>query len=637
MKKTVMLLIMAAGLLSCAKEMTPAPEKAPAGVPMSFNITVTGTKAEKTNWANGDVVYVFFKGLEEKYLTLTYDGSGWTDASGGGTLTDTDFNGLTTQTLTAVHLPVEADVAFVDGAFVLTKGGNPVYNYYLYQTGKEYTVDGTTVTASLEMGKPAGIAQFHVAGITDYAELYSFSSSEIRPVACSGVTVDGSVVEKVKPAGDQLWGVDDANGLVFGGRLVNPGTPAEYQFLLTGPDKIYKLERSKKTLSAGARYNFPAPGEEGWEVAVDLGGKSYDFLHLAYYTFNTIEESRTYVDDEGKEWVFLQKLTRAGLDESVVWWTQTNPSYFIDANPGADQSGRVSNRYACADYDVAYFPLAELAFNVVDGDDNILTDDQIEAAGLTVEFTYADPELGSADLPEASQTGSFQTYDDLWINKTKFYYRTNEKPFIPMVGKLFITVDGEKYELPTRFSRPKASVKHPDVVLDYSQYAVVRWTPFKKPSADGITIVLDEHKIYTEPLLKGLNLKDNRPNNDSFSVIENGNWVIGNAATNATASSGSDGYVSGISSKDAYQITLSYEISIPNELKRLLSVKYSADGETFVSEQNEAGTLTPYIVFDYSSEVQFSGEIDIPVTATIESPWQEPLNVEYCFIVQGIS
>ncbi len=235
MKKTILFLIMAAGLLSCAKEMTPAPEKAPAGVPMSFNITVTGTKAEKTNWANGDVVYVFFKGLEEKYLTLTYDGSGWTDASGGGTLTDTDFSTLTTQTLTAVHLPVEADVAFVDGAFVFTKGGNPVYNYYLYQTGKEYTVDGTTVTASLEMGKPAGIAQFHVAGITDYAELYCFSSSEIRPVACSGVTVDGSVVEKVKPAGDQLWGVDDADGLVFGGRLENPGAAAEYKFILTGP------------------------------------------------------------------------------------------------------------------------------------------------------------------------------------------------------------------------------------------------------------------------------------------------------------------------------------------------------------------------------------------------------------------
>ena len=626
MKKTFLFLIMAAGLLSCAKEMNPAPEKAPAGVPMSFNITVTGTKAEKTNWANGDVVYVFFKGLEEKYLTLTYDGSGWTDASGGGTLTDTDFSTLTTQTLTAVHLPVEADVAFVDGAFVFTKGGNPVYNYYLYQTGKEYTVDGTTVTASLEMGKPAGIAQFHVAGITDYAELYCFSSSEIRPVACSGVTVDGSVVEKVKPAGDQLWGVDDADGLVFGGRLENPGAAAEYKFILTGPEKILKLERSKKVLNEGARYNFPVPEE--WTVVADNPG--YDFLHLTYYTFNVQEEIADFVTNLGFD----------GDDGSIEWWSQVNPSYYIDQDTGADPSSRISNRYACADYDVSYINLAELAFNVVNADDEIMDYEAIENANLSVEFTYADPELGSADLPEASQTGSFQTYDDLWIDNTVFYYRTNEKPFIPMVGKLFITVDGEKYELPTRFSRPKASVKHPDVVLDYSQYAVVRWTPFMQPEADDFGIVLDENKIYREPLFYCLNLMDNRPIGVSFSVIENGNWVIGNAATTATASSGTDGYVSGISSQDAYHLTLSFEIDnsgIPNDLKRLLSVKYSADGETFVSEQNEAGTLTPYIVFDYTSEVQFSGEIDIPVTATIESPWQEPLNVDYQFIVQGIS
>ncbi len=371
------------------------------------------------------------------------------------------------------------------------------------------------------------------------------------------------------------------------------------------------------------RYNFPVPAE--WTVVADNPG--YDFLHLTNYTFNVQEEV------EG----FVNRLGLDGNDGSVLWWTKVSPSYYIDQDTGADPSSRISNRYACADYDVSYIKLAELAFNVVDADDEFMDDEAIENANLSVEFTYADPEQGSELLPEKSRTDSFQDYDDLWINKTTFYYRTNEKPFIPMVGKLFITVDGEKYELPTRFSRPKASVKHPGVVLDYSQFAVVRWTPFTQPEAGDFGIVLDENKIYREPLFTGLNLEDNRPNGVSFSVIENGNWVIGNAATNATASSGSDGYVSGISSKDAYQITLSYEISIPNDLKRLLSVKYSEDGENFESEQNEAGTLTPYIVFDYSSEIQFYGEIDIPVTATIESPWQEPLNVEYCFIVQGIS
>ncbi len=619
MKKTFLFLIMAAGLLSCAKEMTPAPEQAPAGVPMSFNITVTGTKAAKTEWANGDVVYVFFKGLKEKYLSLSYDGSKWTTASGGGTLTDTDFNGLTTKTLTAVHLPVAVDVAFADGAFTLTQDGKPVYNYYLWQKGA-YEVDGTTVTATLEMRKPEGFAQFHVLGIPDGAEDYTLSCSEVQPIACFGVSTDGSFLTKSLEPGDPMRGVDDADGLVFGGRLQEPGVIKDYKFILTGLGKIYKLER-EKALTSEVRYNFPAPAD--WTVVTNFPG--YDFMHLLFYTFNVEKE----ITD------FIQKRTLEENDGTIEWWAGVNPSYYIDPDLYTDPDDRVSNRYALADYDVAYFPLAELAFAVVDGDDNILTDAQMEAAGLTVKFTYADPDLGSQSLPKESILSPYSSYDDLWVDNTVFYYRTNEKKFIPVVGKLFLTVDGEEYELPTRFSRPKNSVKYPEVELDYSHFALVRWTPFEKPSADGITIKLDEHTFYRKPLFKGLNLKDNRPNALSFSVIENGNWVMGDAATNATASSGSNGYVSGISSQDAYQLTLSYEVGIPDNLKRLLTVEYSADGVNFENAQNEAGTLTPYIVYDYTSEVQFNGTISIPVTVSLSSPWQETMTVEYTVTVKG--
>ena len=610
MKKTFLLLIMAAGLLSCAKEMTPAPEQAPAGVPMSFNITVTSTKAAKADWANGDVVYVFFKGLEEKYLSLSYDGSEWTTASGGGTLTDTDFSGLTTKTLTAVHLPVAVDVAFADGAFTLTQDGKPVYNYYLRQKGAAYEVDGTTVTATLEMGKPEGFAQFHVKGIPDGAEDYTLSCSEVQPIACFGVNTDGSVLTKVLESGEPMRGVDDADGLVFGGRLASPGEEAEYKFILTGPGKIYKLERSGKVLSSGARYNFPAPAD--WTLVTTFDG--YDFIHLSFYTFN--------VDQEIADFVTYREFE--DNDGSIEWWAQAYPSYFNDANPGADQSGRVSNRYALADYDVAYSNLAELSFNVVDGDDNILSDAEVEAAGLTVKFTYADPDLGSRSLPEESVRSPYSSYNDLWVDNTVFYYRTNEKKFIPMVGKLFLTVDGEEYELPTRFSRPKNSVKYPEVELDYSHFALVRWTPFMEPSADGITIELDEHKKYIEPLLKGLNLKDNRPNYVSFDVIKDGDWVIGNAQASAEASSKKNGYLEGISSKDAYQLTRSYEVNdsaVPADLKELISVM--TDGKT------------PYIVFDYTSEIEFHSQISIPVTVTLSSPWQETMTVEYSVTVKG--
>ena len=594
---------------------------------MTFNVTMAGTKADKTDWAAGDVVYVFFNGLKAKYLSLTYNGTVWENASEGGTLMDSDFSELSDRTLTAVHFPVAVDVSFAETRFSFTKDGEPVYNYYLFQTGKEYEVDGTTVNATLELSKPEGVAQFHVADIQDAAADYFFSSSEILPVACAAVETDGIILEKVQEAGSLLSGVADADGVVFGGRLRRPGRAAEYKFVLNGPDKIYKLERSKKALSAGTRYNFPAPAS--WDVVANA---SFDFLHLLYYTFNTKTEQKD----------VIQKFDFEDNDGSVVWWTQANPSYFTETD--ATQTS-VSSRYALAKFDMSYINLAELAFTVVDGEDNIMEDEEISKAGLTVKFAYVDPDLGKMELPELSRTDDLKTYADLWVDNTVFYFRTNEKRFIPMVGKLFLKVDGEEYELPTRFSRPKAMVKHPETVLDYSSYAVVGWKPFKAPSAQGILIQLDEHTYYRVPLFTGMELKDNRPQKVSYYVIKNGEWVTGNVTSfdpmAGTYSEGGNGYIKDVMSKDAYQLSLSsydYDyLDVPAELRKLLSVKYSADGETFADEQDADGSLTPYIVFDYNSQIEFRGTISLPVCVTVESPWQKPLVFEYNVTIKGYS
>ena len=111
MKKAILVLCMAAGLVSCAKEIpdTGKENTQKEGVPMTFDVTVLETKAAKTAWADGDKIYVFFNGLETKYLVLEYDGSSW--ANDAGTLVYTDFEGLGTRTLTAVHFPVAVDVS----------------------------------------------------------------------------------------------------------------------------------------------------------------------------------------------------------------------------------------------------------------------------------------------------------------------------------------------------------------------------------------------------------------------------------------------------------------------------------------------------------------------------------------------
>lgn len=355
-----------------------------------------------------------------------------------------------------------------------------------------------------------------------------------------------------------------------------------------------------------------------WPVTVDLPG--YDFLHLNYYTFNSQKETAN----------FITKLDFDDNDGSVIWWSQVYPSYFTTVKSenetvGESQKSRISNRYALADYDVAYINLAELAFNVVDEKDEILDEEAIEEAKLVVKFVYTDETLGEKELPEVDQIEDFLLYESLWVDNTIFYYRTNEKKFIPARGTLGILSGETVFELPTRFDVPKASVKYPSENLDYSTYAIVRWTPFKAPKADGYTIVLDENLIYQVPLFKGMELKDNRPNGVSFYVIKDGEWVVGDAAENATASSTSNGYIEGIAANDAYHITTDFvydTTGVPAELKKLLRV-----------EEIEG---IPYVIYDYTSEVQFHGVITIPVVVALENPWQETIKFVYDITIKGI-
>lgn len=280
MRKSILYIFLAACLISCTKEIIETVEDTPASTPMSFNITVVekpDTRAAKTGWADGDVIYVFFKGLESKYLTLSYNGSSWSSASAGGELTSDDFSGLSTQTLTAVHFPVPVDVTFDNGAFSFTMDGQPVYNFYLFDSDKAYEVQGSTVSGSLNMSKPENFIQIHIAGIQSNVDDYSFGCSLIKPVACASVGTDGKIAETTLSNGGRLKGVADSDGAIFGGRLTTTSA-ADYTFTLFDDDNIYILKRLNKQLTPGKMYNFPAvtvTGGNNWVVGqwVDLGLK----------------------------------------------------------------------------------------------------------------------------------------------------------------------------------------------------------------------------------------------------------------------------------------------------------------------------------------------------------------------------
>ena len=98
MKKTIIILSALAALVACNKENTQ-----PESTPTVFNITITredDTKAVKSAWEDGDVVYVFFSTVAApNYVKYSYSSGAWTNEKIG------TFNITTDGTMTAIYLP----------------------------------------------------------------------------------------------------------------------------------------------------------------------------------------------------------------------------------------------------------------------------------------------------------------------------------------------------------------------------------------------------------------------------------------------------------------------------------------------------------------------------------------------------
>lgn len=342
MKKVFLFICLAAGLMSCTKDILDNEEnnQKEEGLPMTFNVTVLETKAAKNAWEEGDEILVFFNGLATKYLCLKYSGEGWTSTSEGGMLKDSDFTGLDSKTLTAVHFPEHVSVDYADGQFSFTSDGEPVYGYYLYETGKTYSVDGSTVTATLSLGKPDGMVLFHVPD----ANGYTFSCPKIKPVACASVGTDGGITENVLQAGARVGGVLDTDGVIFAGRLTTTESAA-WKFILANNEQICTLTRTR-SLTAGSMYNFPAPTETGgtnWTVqnasdlVVDLG-ITVNGKKIKWAKYNLGADTETGFGD------YLAWGELTGYNEGKRYFSWSN--YYF--NPSGD--GTTFTKYTGSDY-----------------------------------------------------------------------------------------------------------------------------------------------------------------------------------------------------------------------------------------------------------------------------------------------
>ena len=206
MKKIwIITLLAVATALSCAKineQETVEPEEKPAAEKTEgrivFNIQVNQadvqTKAVKTGWETGDVVYVFFSGAAApKHLKMTFDGTSWTSAEYNSATLTPDALGLQngdTGTMRAVFLPFGSDavVSASGTSFIFDK---TYYTYYL-TASLPYTVKDNEVSGALNMLIPDEYVQFFVEDASAVDEAYTLGTDAVIPVGeddkwCAGL------------------------------------------------------------------------------------------------------------------------------------------------------------------------------------------------------------------------------------------------------------------------------------------------------------------------------------------------------------------------------------------------------------------------------------------------------------------
>ena len=275
MKKNfaIVLAALAALTLSCQKEMVETSEKLnePAPEEIIFDLTAThpeSTKAIKTGWENGDVIFVFFTGkAAPAYLEMKWDGTEWKN-----TPKDLSLSNGESGTMRAVYLPYGSKLTVqADGSAF--RFSETQYSYYLTAT-RPYEVSGGKVSATFNMSIPEGYVQFYIPAS---AGDFTLRQDYITPVGVALVQADGTISETSdKAAGDVMTGYAYGEGRQFSGIISADADGQSRNWLFSlkneSKDTQHTLFRPGKSLSKG--YAVALPKVDEW-VEVGMGKKVF--------------------------------------------------------------------------------------------------------------------------------------------------------------------------------------------------------------------------------------------------------------------------------------------------------------------------------------------------------------------------
>lgn len=307
MKKTLIILaIIAFALISCNREIidNTLDENPASQTNIIFDLTANhpdgaATKAVKTGWESGDVIYVFFNNVAApKYLKMSYDGSAWsTTQMNGATEESLGLAESATGTMRAVYLPFGNTLTVgADGtSFTFSE---TTYSYYLTAT-LDYTVTSGKVSGAFDMAIPDGYIQFFL----DDASASSSTEIELRephltPQGIASVAADGTITHTTVASGAPLKGyvydkavkkTGESKGYLFSGILAAGArnTATDYNFtVVTGgwEGTYYAKAFTDKTWYRGESKGraLKMPALSGWttitdykpiDLGCDVGGK----------------------------------------------------------------------------------------------------------------------------------------------------------------------------------------------------------------------------------------------------------------------------------------------------------------------------------------------------------------------------
>ena len=262
MKKTLAILCALLALSACNKQpLAPGRnQEIKVNIQVNRNDAFAGTKATvKDGWANGDVVFVFFVGVDApKYLELKYNGSSWDATAKNGLETD-DLENASLKKLMGLFLPYGSDLSIAaddSGKFIFQRDGETVQyiGWFLEGTAMYTCTDG--LEATLDLAFPVRVTDysgdklvnFDVSGF-DSGNDYSLYQEYVKPFVLEAVTAGGMDTAVLNP-GDPIPGYTDGTTISFSGMLDRSfvGEELEYSFCIND-----KTEEVLYTRGAGSQ------------------------------------------------------------------------------------------------------------------------------------------------------------------------------------------------------------------------------------------------------------------------------------------------------------------------------------------------------------------------------------------------